>query len=61
MIKKYFPKENDAWFDWGTEAFIIDIYDGFNFALFEGIKDDHPDEEVCSYDEFDIVEYNEKL
>jgi len=59
-MKRFFAKK-DTWFDEGTEAFIYEdttvrFGDGDSTALFSGIKDGHPDEEVCSLNEFDIKE-----
>ena len=57
---KYIAKK-DEWFDEGTEATLIDDYRlstsaPFDSGLFLGIHNGKPDEEVCSFDEFDIAE-----
>ena len=47
------------WFDKGTEAELIDDYRGWNSleaGLFEGVREGKPDQEVCNFDEFDILE-----
>ena len=47
----------DTWFDVGTDAILIDDYrPQIDSGLFRGIKDGHPDEEVCGFDEFFYVE-----
>lgn len=33
---------------------------GMNSGLFEGLKDGMLDQEVCCFDEFDVVEANEE-
>jgi len=62
---KYIAKP-DEWFDVGTEVQLIDDYRAssamyfggpeMNAGLFEGLKDGKIDQEVCSFDEFDIIE-----
>lgn len=62
---KYVAKP-DEWFDEGTEVKLIDDYradssmyfggPSMNAGLFEGLKDGKVDQEVCSFDEFDIIE-----
>ena len=52
-VTKYISKGD--WFDRGTEAIFICAADN-GWALFSGIQDGKPDEEVCALDEFDIVE-----
>lgn len=57
-MPKYISK--GEWFDAGTEAVLIDDYrqdpvQPFNAGLFEGYRNGHPDEEVCSFDEFEII------
>lgn len=63
---------NGTWFEKGTEAKLIDDYrdHGWNAGLFSGIRitedsdveGGYPvgvrreDEEICSFDEFDIIE-----
>jgi hypothetical protein len=59
---------NGVWFDKGTEAFLIEgtDYDCFikrdgkmipsKSGLFRGIRNGHEDEEVCGFEEFEIVE-----
>lgn len=58
----------DEWFDAGTEVKLIDDYRdndamfynrGLNSGLFEGLKDGKLDQEVCCFDEFDIVEVDD--
>lgn len=62
---RYITKPN-KYFDAGTEATMLgeswEVYADYDeicpcrVAVFQGIKDGKPDEEVCSVDEFDIVE-----
>jgi len=62
---KYIAKPN-TWFDEGTEAFPASgCWEAYNelglinivrAAVFSGIKNGNPDEEICSEDEFDIQE-----
>lgn len=51
------------WFDLGTEARLLDDYrvgtPSWNCGLFEGYRNGHPDEEICGFDEFDLVEDEE--
>jgi hypothetical protein len=44
------------WFDKGTEVTLIDDYrkDNLNSGLFYGIKYGKRDEEICSFEEFEI-------
>lgn len=58
----------DEWFDAGTEVKLIDDYRdndamfynrSTNSGLFEGLKDGKLDQEVCCFDEFDIVEVDD--
>lgn len=49
------------WFDLGTEAALLDDYRKdkiapWNGGLFEGYRNGKPDQEVCTFDEFDIVD-----
>ncbi len=51
------------WFDLGTEAQLLDDYRNnpvphlrWNAGLFEGYRLGKPDQEVCTFDEFDCVE-----
>ena len=48
------------WFDKGTEAILLDDYRTWGsgelqVGLFRGVKDGKPDEEVCTFDEFETV------
>ena len=52
---KYISK--GEWFDKGTEAKLISKYRS-GWGLFEGIRDGKEDEEICTFDEFDMVEEN---
>lgn len=48
------------WFDKGTEVKLIDDYRGWNgleAGLFEGFREGKSCQEVCGFDEFDILEY----
>lgn len=55
-MKKFIAKP-DTWFDEGTEAILLAQYAPDCLAgLFSGIKDGHPDEEGCGFDEFEIIE-----
>jgi hypothetical protein len=57
-MKKYISKK-DEWFDEGTEAQLIDDYMGSimdGAGLFRGIKDGKLDEEICLFEEFDIID-----
>lgn len=58
----------DTWFDEGTEVKLIDDYrnnDAMFFnrsldaGLFEGLVDGCLDQEVCPFDEFELVEFDE--
>lgn len=52
---KYIAKP-DEWFDAGTEAELIDDYrPRMNSGLFRGIYEGKSDEEVCSFEEFEIT------
>jgi len=64
---KYVSRANE-WFDEGTEVKLIDDYRNndamfynreLNSGLFEGLKDNVFDQEVCCFDEFDIIEVND--
>lgn len=64
---KYISRK-DEWFDEGTEAKLIDDYRDndamfynrdLNSGLFEGLKDGKLDQEVCCFDEFDIIEVDD--
>ena len=48
----------DEWFDAGTIATLIDDYrtEGLNSGLFSGLRNGELDEEICPFDEFDIVD-----
>ena len=62
-MKKYIAK-NDTWYDEGTEAeFIGALIEAYDFdgtyspsGLFRGIKDGKIDEEMCCFDEFEVIE-----
>jgi len=61
-MKKYISKK-DEWFDEGTEVELIDDYrmsksvlSRCNAGLFRGTKNGKIDEEVCEFDEFDVIE-----
>lgn len=53
----YIPK-SDTWFDEGTIVKLVDDYreDMENCGLFEGLSDGMLDEEICSFDEFELIE-----
>ena len=58
---KYISK--GEWFDEGTEVVLIDDYRinplpnlRRNAGLFEGYRNGHPDQEVCTFDEFDVID-----
>lgn len=54
----------DTWFDEGTEVKLIDDYRDAKFpngafsdcGLFRGYKNGELDEEICPFDEFEIME-----
>ena len=50
-MKRYISKGN--WFDKGTEAELI--ADCVVHGLFRGIKDGKEDEELCPFEEFEII------
>lgn len=50
---KYIAKK-DTWFDEGTEAELICECGPYQ-AVFKGFKDGKLDEELCSFEEFDII------
>lgn len=59
-----FIAKPDEWFDAGTEVRLIDDYRdsdemiynrSLNAGLFEGFRNGLLDQEVCCFDEFDIV------
>ena len=53
---KYIAKE-DSWFDTGTRAILMDDYrPEVDTGLFLGRRHGKLDEEVCAFDEFEIVE-----
>ncbi len=54
-MKHYFAKK-DSWFDEGSEAKLIAIIYKTTSGLFRGIKNGEEDEEICTFDEFDIIE-----
>lgn len=67
-MMKYIAKP-DTWFDDGTEAKLIEYlytsskqwidgeeYPGCDCGLFEGICEGKIDQEICGYDEFEIIE-----
>jgi hypothetical protein len=58
-VTRYISK--GEWFDTGTEAtLLVDCRpDGLQMGIFLGVKDGKPDEEDCTFDEFDIVEDND--
>lgn len=52
---KYIAKP-DTWYDEGTEAQLIDDYrPQIDSGLFCGYKNGKLDEEICSFDEFEVV------
>lgn len=53
----------DEWFDTGTEVELVDDYrpDGLNCGLFRGYRNGKLDEEICPFDEFNIVERSDRL
>lgn len=61
-----FIAKKDTWFDEGTEAKLLTDCGEWPFkgdGIFEGIRNGEIDEELCGYDEFEIVkeESDEKL
>lgn len=60
-MTKYISK--GEWFDAGTEAVLLDDYRKreymggsiWNAGLFEGYRNGHPDQEICTFDEFEII------
>lgn len=57
----------DEWFDSGTEVKLIDDYrtsdamiyhKSLNAGLFEGLRNGVLDQEVCDFDEFEVLEEN---
>lgn len=57
----------DGWFDTGTEVKLIDDYrnndsmfyhKSLNAGLFEGFRNGLLDQEVCDFDEFEVIEEN---
>jgi len=64
-MKKKFISKRGEWFDEGTEAKLISEEFNYNkenqfdlcnlWGLFSGIRNGKPDEEACSFDEFDII------
>lgn len=60
-MKKYIS--NGDWFDKGTEAELIadcTMPGSEPWGIFRGIRNGKEDEEGCGYDEFDIVDMEEK-
>lgn len=64
MTRRYIAKP-DTWYDAGTEAFLVEMYDQHpvhGFGAFRGTKSDKNPEvlycenEVCGLDEFEIIE-----
>lgn len=55
MTTKRYVANPDTWFDAGTEAVLV-AWVTNDSAVFVGTKNGHPDEELCSLDEFDLVE-----
>lgn len=54
--QKFITKEN-CWFDKGTLAILIDDYRPFiTSGLFSGFHEGRLDEEICSFDEFELKE-----
>lgn len=55
-MKKYISK--GEWFDKGTEAVLLDDYrkDLFPAGLFKGYRNGVLDEEVCTFEEFEIID-----
>ncbi len=56
MANSYIAKPNE-WFDEGTVVELVDDYRpglGGNCGLFRGIRNGTMDEEVCTFDEFEI-------
>jgi hypothetical protein len=59
MKRVKYISRHDEWFDEGTEVKLIDDYRGhrgLNSGLFEGLRDGRLDQEVCCFDEFDVIE-----
>ena len=62
-LKKKYIALKDNWYDEGTEVeFIGALIETYDFdgtyspsGLFRGIKDGKIDEEMCGFDEFDII------
>jgi hypothetical protein len=69
-MKKIFIAKPNTWYKEGTECKLLQEYEENGFGLFEGIRiaqedyekprheigEEYLDEEVCTYDEFYIVE-----
>ena len=51
-----FIAKPDTWFDAGTQASLLCYVIDGRTALFEGIRDGQPDEEVCGLDEFEVID-----
>jgi len=50
----------DTWFDEGTPCtLLIDIFN-IDAGLFKGLRNGEEDEEICPYDEFEILNNKEK-
>lgn len=58
-MRLYFSKK-DEWFDEGTEAILVTgswmINESCRVAIFAGIRNGKPDEELCGLDEFEVIE-----
>jgi len=55
---RYIARPN-TWYDAGTVVELIDDYRPqwkCEFSLFRGLRNGRKDEEICCFDEFDIVE-----
>lgn len=54
-----FIAKKDTWFDEGTSAKLLTDCSGGTFkghGVFEGFRNGKKDEELCDFDEFEIVE-----
>lgn len=55
--KKIYRAKPNTWFDEGTEVKLVDDYrPKLPCGLFCGLQDGKLDEEICSFNEFKIIE-----
>jgi len=60
LVKNGSSQEDEAWFNPGTIARLIDDYRGkMDAGLFIGYRNGLIDEEVCNFDEFEEIEVEE--